>query len=202
MTTESLTLEPRTRNDLFLSLLSSVAIGVSAMGMIGMPLGAAYLVWMMPAWEFAAVVGVLLAGVEVSCGFVIARLTRDDRSIGRRLALGDAALAQLPGVLADRDKWRKIGEGAQPVVLPVKDDSKFVAPRVRDAAWTDARTLLMLVQGDFGRVAGRTSSGLTQQAQDAAIQVLVNAGLLKRKGNQYELLCTRAEAVARLDAIP
>lgn len=202
MNTDSLSLEPRTRNALGLSLLSSLAIGLAAFAIGAAPVVSVYLVWLFPVWELAVCLGMLVLAVEVACFFVCARLTRDDRHIGQRLQEGDAALAELAIVTADRDKWRKIAEGAQPVVMPVKEDAKFVPAHVRDAAWSDARMLLTLVQGDYGRVPGQPSTGLTQAAQAAAVQVLVNAGLVKRRGNQYELATTRAEAVERLESVP
>lgn len=200
---DALTLEPRTRQELGVQVLSSLALGVAYLVFVGAPCLAAVLAYWIADWWVALSLGLVASSVMVSCGFVVARLTRDDRKIGVRLARGDAALTLVASLTVERDNWKKLAEGAQPVSpLPVRDDAKFVAPKVRDAAWSDARMLLTLVQGDYGKLPGRTSSGMTQAAQEAAVHLLVNAGVLRRKGNQYELGVTRAEATARLDAVP
>lgn len=179
------------------NLIAGVAIGL--LGCMGVYVFGA-LTWETGAAAFAG-------GLFVACVVTVLRFFADDVGLlawadrngykrGLEQGRGEFETELIAAKRRVADLEVQLKDAQRPVVVE-RDDAKFVRSEVMDAAWSNARNLLV-VTDDKGTLPGRGRSGLSESDQAAAIGVLVRAGCIERIGKQYRLTGTQSEAYKAL----
>ncbi len=182
-------------------LIVTVAGAVIAVGGIVAAVASAVLLFRTDSdWQQLLLGGVILLGVLLA-----ERFTRDDRRVWQTIRTANYERDELLLALDDAEKeiaiLRTQLESAQrPIVIQRRATDAKVAPHVHSAAWQDAVNMLK-VTGDRDYLPGRQASGLSQEAQAAAVAELIEAKCVAREGTKVRLTCTVAEALAALNAL-